>query len=492
MNYPRISSIVSFVAPVVLMPGLVSAGDWPKLLEHPPAGTNAIVLVNSEGLRLGAAKLKTFKDGEQKGAAADLLAEIPENANRAAISAFIDFDSLEPVWEVATVAFGKNKIPTPKTIAEKAGGYLDPIGGKPVIWSPRGRYIVLLGGDKLAVYKPADRSGVARWIRSLPQPAQPLPEYLKRTAERALDSSALVLAVDMADSVSPVPVKDKLASLQSVAEAKASLDELAKLIADVHGVTFSVTVEDQFVGHLQFDFGTAPTALGKIGKQMVVEMFSRRGLLFPELRDWKASIQGKSFTLSGPLDARSVVNVLSFFRGAPSTADAAYESAGTSEAGGSTSSKAAEASKRYFTGVQRVLTQSRDTKGLSVAERGVFNDKLSRKIDDLPILNVDKELLDYGAAVAQLIRGAGLAIRSANVAAGGQRATGSTTYAFGAYGYGYGYGGVYFNDNTAYNEGLMQQAHAQGMQQHLSNMQQVDTLTADIRRKMTEKYMIEF
>src|SRR5262249_10187260 len=147
---------------------------------------------------------------------------------------------------------------------------------------------------------------------SLGQPAQPLPEYLKKAAERALDNAALVLAVDMADSVSPVPVKDKLASLQSLSESKGNLDELAKLLADVQGVTFSVTVEDQFMGKLQFDFGTAPGLLSKLGKGIVIDVFSRRGILFPELRDWQSAVQGKSLVLSGPLDAGTVLNVLSF------------------------------------------------------------------------------------------------------------------------------------------------------------------------------------
>ena len=47
-------------------------------------------------------------------------------------------------------------------------------------------------------------------------------------------------------------------------------------------------------------------------------------------------------------------------------------------------------------------------------------------------------------------------------------------------------------DNTAYNESLTRQAHAEGMQAHLTNMQQVDTLTSQIRRQMTERYQIEF
>lgn len=467
---------------------LAAGGDWPKLVDHAPAGANTVVLLNADALKLGASQLKHFKDGEQKGAAANLLAELPEHVKRAGLSAYIDFDSLEPVWQTVTATFEKNKLGTPKGIAEKEGGYLEQVAGKPIVWSPRGRYIVPQGAERVTVYKPADRAGVARWIRSLSQPAQPLPDYLKKVVERALDGTALVLAVDMADAVSPVAARDKLATFKSLADARSGLDELAKLVSDLRGVSFSITVEDQFMGQLQFDFGSAAGALSQVGKGIVVEAFSRRGILLPELREWKSSVQGKAFVMSGPLDCSSVINLISFFTATPSSDDVAYESAGNAGEASASSSKAAQASKRYFTSVQRILTQCRDTKGLSVAERGVFNDKLSRKIDDLPLLDVDKELLDYGADVARLIRGAGLAIRSANVAAGGQRAVGTSYYAWG----GYGYGGVAMNDNSAYNETLSLQAHAQGMQQHIGNMEQVDNLTAEIRRKMVEKYRIEF
>ncbi|MBI3864748.1 MAG: hypothetical protein HY290_22960 [Planctomycetia bacterium] len=476
--------ILALFASASSLPG----AEWAALLTHPPAGANMVVLVNSDALRLGAAKLKNAKDGAQKEAAANILAEIPEHTRRAAIAAFVDFDSLEPVWQSTTATFEKGKVPTAKAIADHEGGYLDQVAGKTVVWSPRGRYIIPHGADRLAVYKPADRPGAARWMRGLTKPAQPLPDYLKKTVDRTLDGAALVLAVDMVDSISPVSAKTKLGSLPSLANAKAELDALSQLIGDLHGVTFTVSVEDQFMGELRFDFGSAAGPLNKAGKDLVVEAFSRRGLLLPELREWKGGVHGKSYVLDGPLDASSVINLLAFLTGSPSTDDAAYHGgASTAESTTSAGTTQAQASKRYFTSVQRILSECRDTKGLSVAQRGVFNDKLSRKIDQLPLLHVDKDLLDYGANIAQLIRGAGAAIRTANVAAGGQKAVAATSSTW----YGYG-GGFSFNDNSEYNSSLERQAHAQGMQQHVTNMEQVDNLTAEIRRSMTDKYQIEF
>lgn len=483
----RASSIATLL--LIGMAQICQGGDWPKLLDHSPDGANTIALFNAEALRFGAAKLKQFKEGEQQSAAGDLLAELPENSKRAAISANIDFDSLEPIWEAATVTFSKN-IPTSQALAEQQGGYIDQISKKPVVWSPRGRYIVPLGADRVAVHIPANRKAVSHWVRGLSQASQPLPDYLKRTAERALDGTALLLAVDMADTVSPIPMAAKLATLKSVSAAKVNPEAVAKLLGDLHGFTLTVTVKDQFIGHLQLDFGSTPTLLRESGQAMLVEACARRGILLPELREWTAAVEGKSFVLSGPLDAISVVNLLSFFTSTPSAHDATDESPGVPKESSANDgpAKMAQASRRYFTAVQRVLQECRNTKGLSVGERGVFNDRLSRKIDQLPLLNVDKDLLDYGQNVAQLIRGAGLAIRSANVAAGGQKATQASSSSY----RGYYYSGYSFNDNTAYNESLTNQAHAEGMQQHIGNMQQVDNLTAEIRRLMTERYMIEF
>lgn len=487
LPFVRIPSVAALILIGVVR--VCQAGDWPKLIDHPPAGANTIALFNAGALRLGASKLKQFNEGEQQAAAADLLAELPEHAKRAALSANIDFDSLEPIWESATVVFEKNS-PSPKGIAEHEGGYVDQISGKPAVWSPRGRYFVPQGADRMSVHMPASRPAVARWIRGLGQAPQPLADYLKRAAERAPDGTALLLAVDMADTVSPVQAVEKVATLKSVSAAKVNPENLAKLLGELHGITFTVSVSDQFIGHLQLDFGAPPTLLSKSGREILAEACSRRGILLPELREWKAAVEGKSFALSGPLDAISVVNLLAFFNSTPSTNDAHYESpAATKETGAPEGAgKMAQASRKYFGSVQRILGECRNTKGLSVAERGVFNDRLSRKIDQLPLLNVDKDLLDYGASVAQLIRGAGQAIRSANVAAGGQKATQASSSSY----VGYGYASYSFNDNTAYNEGLTNQAHAAGMQQHLTNMQQVDNLTADIRRQMTERYMIEF
>src|SRR5262245_27943970 len=409
----QIAGALTIVFVLLSVARQAAAGDWPKLLSHPRPGTNTIALVNADSLRLGASKLKHFKGGEQKGDAANLVADLPENAKKAVLSAFLDFDSLDPVWEMGTVVFTKGKLPTPKGIAEHVGGYLDNVGGRPIIYSPRNRYILLDRDDQLTINKPADRAAVANWVRVLTKPALPLPDYLKRVLDKAADDVPLVLAIDMADSVSPVPLKEKLESLECLANAKSNLEEFAKLFGGVDGITFTVTSEDQFQGRLQIDFSEAPKLLNKVGKALVLEVFGRRGILLPEMSTWEGHVEGKALVLSGPLNAVSVVNLLSLFSNSPSAEPTPGEGSSGGELTTSDEARRAKASKRYFTSVTRVIEENRNVKGKSAAEHGVWNDKLARKIDQLPMLDVDKDLLDYGAQVSQLMRGAGVTIKNA-------------------------------------------------------------------------------
>ncbi|MBS0266240.1 MAG: hypothetical protein JSS02_30200 [Planctomycetes bacterium] len=463
-------------------------GDWPKLLDHPPVGANAVVLVNGESLRFAAAKLQRFKDGEQAAAANAMLAELPDELKQALIVANLDFGSLDPIWEVASATVSK-KLPTPKGISENEGGYVDQISGRSVIWSPRNRYFVPVAADRMVVHLPASRAAVSRWLKGRGKTTQPLPDYLKKTVDRAADNIAVVVAVDVADAISATQAAEKVQTLKAAADAKLDAQLLGKLLGDLMGFTFTVTVKDQFIGELRLDFETAPDLLKIAGRDLVLESLSRRGMLIAEMQKWSGAVEGKSFVMGGPLDAHSVLEVLSFFNGTPTTSDGTQDSLGNSEAQAAAdkNAKIQKASQRYFAGTQRILQECRTTKGLSIPERGVFNDKLSRKIDQLPMLDVDPELLDYGTAVGQLLRGSGSAIRSANVAAGAQRSVAATAEV--SYGWG---GGFYFNDNTAYNETLKNQARAQGMQTHLANMEQIDNMTAEIRRKMTQKYNVEF
>ena len=137
----------------------------------------------------------------------------------------------------------------------------------------------------------------------------------------------------------------------------------------------------------------------------------------------------------------------------------------------------------------------------------------TRKIDDLPMVNVDSDMLDYGAYVSQQLRNAaaaiqGIGIRSRVRTVNAGQGSGGPGYYGAAYNGGYAYGGNYYYGNNSFargnylQEGLrqQQQAHTQvrvqekaaGTSAARAIIKDISNATAVVRRQMTEKYKVEF
>ena len=76
---------------------------------------------------------------------------------------------------------------------------------------------------------------------------------------------------------------------------------------------------------------------------------------------------------------------------------------------------AAVASEKYFSSVNQYFEDLRDKEPQRIAQYGVWFDKYARKIDQLPMVNVDSEMLTYGAYVAQQLRNAATAIQGIGI-----------------------------------------------------------------------------
>lgn len=479
----------------------LAAESWPKLISRAPKGANSIGLVDVDALRNYVARLQRGrKAGSEAKDLNHLIEELPPSIQRAAMAAWLDHDTLEPIWEYTSIDFQKGKAPSLRTLIDKEQGYQDVIAGKPVVWSPRGRYFMQGLNDQVAVLKPADRPLLARWLRRTKTSNEEMSSFLQQVAERAGDKSALVLAIDMADVVSPTQAPEKAGTLKSVVDAGLSNTAVGALFSSLRGVSFDVQVRDRLEGELKVEFNVSPKMLDQAGKPLLLEILGRRGLMLPELKSWGARVDGDNLILSGPLEPSSLIDLLSFLSTTTTGSVADHPSIARQQSDqplpnnappADSGDPAAKASKRYFDGVQRIVSECRNLKGLTVAEHGFWNDKLSRKIDQLPMLNVDPALLDYGSQTSQLLRNSGLTIRNANMGASTQRVPSYTGYVNTGNGY-WGSGSWAVNDNRHYNSMVDQQARVTGMGSHYGNLKAIDDMTVSIRRAMTTKYNLEF
>lgn len=476
--------------------------QWPEQFNKLPAAPNAVVLIQVDKLRQLADQLgDNGKDAQQ--AARDIQADLTESVRQIALVASIDLNHLESNWELALCDMAR--IPSNDQLARIEQGYVDRVEDRTVIWSPRNVYFLPLPNSMLGLIQPADRQMLGRWARTWQGRSEPLPDYLQKALEIAAEDVPIVMAMDMSGAISAIPAAAKLRDFPPVADSGINVDELADLLSHLQGVTFAVQVRDGLYGRVRVDFDRPAGLLEQQGKAIFLEILSRAHAAIPDIAQWAPRVAGNSFSMQGPISVTGIQQLISLLR-SPSTVGSMSNAAGAAQVSSpgqdpslntqqAEANLRAESSKRYFQSVVRCIDQIRDLSAKSMGERAMWDDRIARKIDQLPILNVDPELIDYGANVASLLRGAGVTIRNTNLDAGVQKIGTRTS--------GYTGGGVAnpYTGNTGfvnlyspnYTSGrITQEARQKGMSEHIKNMQQIDTITAEVRRDMTQRYQTEF
>ena len=152
------------------------------------------------------------------------------------------------------------------------------------------------------------------------------------------------------------------------------------------------------------------------------------------------------------------------------------------------------ASKKYFQHISLLLDDLRtEVKGAQKAKFAqMMLNKAALEIDRLPLLNVDEELLAYGAGVASSLRG--MRNLSKNAGLDFQYRKAQMQGNSGGYGgYGYGYGGFYGGGSVAgATTSTYRQETALLQSNELAVLTMLEEKTAEIRKKMTLKYQVEF
>jgi hypothetical protein len=148
----------------------------------------------------------------------------------------------------------------------------------------------------------------------------------------------------------------------------------------------------------------------------------------------------------------------------------------------------ARASQAYFKAVYTLIEDLRKTLDDTRDNHAVWMERYGRKVDALPILNVDEELLAWGASVGETFREMALAERSSNIRSGVRK-----SQVYGAYQYsydGYGYGNVTSTGNVR--NTIKREEGARAKNVRFSSWKEMEDATALIRQDMTKRYQVEF
>lgn len=498
---PKLLVVTLLVAFAVLPDSRAQTGNsrvFGDLLKRIPERSNALMLVNVDGLfdspmgrREGWRQKALANGGGGLGFGGDV--------SRAAVAVGMDFHSMQERWKVGLVQLRRDMPVKLDDLAAREGGYVETIENTPVAWTPRNFYLFDFPDALVGFASPTERKSLVGWFRSaLWHPRNFPPGWADRAIFRADSGAQIVLAFDLADAVSPKMVEPWLNTFDVIKKTYTDPSLLAPRLASVKSAFLLVKVDQGIEGNLRIDFDREVDYTTPVARTLILDLLEDFGAELPEMKTWNLSFDKKTAVeMSGRMSEASVRKVLSMAHvprlsadrpATAATATAKAEPKATNQPVGPstrTQSDLVSISQAYFRSVTAMIDGLKKTDRPTYRSTKLWYDRYAKQIEELPILGVDKELLDWGAMVARTMRemSSGINYHSQNE----KYSVASTPN--GSYG---GYGAYYGNSRTYDASVIKKQTEALVSVDLDKQWQAVETSIADMRRKMVEKYKVDF
>ena len=429
-----------------------------ELLRHVPGAVNVLVVVDGKALRVS----------PLVAAAIDL----PRNADAVVLATRLDFADLRDADRVALLDLEDDA--TIEAIAARDGGYAEEVQGTQAVRSPRNAYIFKLGPKKLGVMYPASRQVFARWARfAQRKDAQfEVSPYLRAAVAPSGPRAPIVMAVDLADTLSMTQVRAALKASPSLSGKTIDLEPLARVLATIKGAVLTVAVGERIDGRLRIDFSEPAGPLAAYAKPLILETLGTAGASIEDIEGWAARVDGRSIVLEGTVTRGGLAKVMSLVT-------LPTETSATRVPNGSEGGKDAAASKRYLDAALAIEKELDQMKGQledrSRKSQALWYDRYAEKIDQLAVLDVDPELVIYGREVSRRYRAIANAMRGVYLATDNRVSSLS-------------YGDR--NSDVAARIQRQEAGYAKAYADQL--LIEIRTATANTRGEMTRKYKLEF
>ena len=460
------------------------------LLQRSPAPPNSVLYIHAPSLH-------------QLMADANLPAALGPSIEEIWAVSDMDIMRLIPRWEAGYAKMARSF--TAEELAKALGGYVDTIAETSVAWTPNQSYLVPIGDAGLGFLRPANRSLLGEWLDKTRHNTPPA--FLAAQAEQPEQYLSFLWAVNLKDSFSPVTLTNRLASFEGLGASPTS-EEIADIVASVQGVSIIVGRRTLADCKMEIDFAKSPQALLPIAKTLLDQILKRNGTEAPEVLKWQPKVEGNKLTFRGFISEDSLSGMISLFSisshaDVVSDATSASHNAATHDtASESPAEPAWTPSKKYFDGVVGVVARVRKYHATTTGSRAKWSEIQARRIDELGTLNVDPDLIAYGADVSSVLRTNALTMQQVNIKAGQTKAaqslqqdyTGGYSGGRGAYGGYYGSTSWSYDPNTTqdYQRVTSEQARGSAYEDYRTSMSTIEKITGDVRREMTQKYGVQF
>ncbi len=490
------SRLLSYVC-VVLTVGITTAarGDaFDQLLPKVPPSANTLVLIDVE--RTLASPLAE-KEGWGKKLELAYVSRpvfLPPEATKLVMAASLESENhFQREWELAVMELADPM--SMRSIARSEGGYVDTVNDTQVAWTPSDAYFVSLADRTLGVMFPADRQFVSRWIGYATKNTKVmLSEYLRDATRLANEQIQILMAIDLTDVIQPHELAEKAEDSPLLRKTKLPTDQIVSMLGSLRGATLRIAIGDDAQAQLRIDFDKDVTPLKSVAKDLVVQVLGDLGAHTGDLESWKLEMKSKAILMQGKLSQDGMRRVFSIVE-LPSAKFSLLKDEGDAPQE-TNESLIRESSLTYFRSTDVLLKDlKRELRGNKAS--AAIMERYAGRIDRMPILHVDEDLLDYGSDVSETLRAIALSKRQGGVQSGvGTAGMGGGGYANYSYGYGYfgnrgdRYAGARASaaDRTA----IKAQAMAESKNVRVEGAKLIAEASAKIRRQMTQKYQVEF
>jgi hypothetical protein len=476
--------------------------SFDALLNYVPASANVIVTLNAERIFASEVAMNGGWKQQYESTYSDSPLLLPPSAQQFVLAADLDLAHFQPRWQAAVMRLSTD--PGPGSIARLVSGEQDRLAGLDVVSTPKGAMIVKFGPHLFGMRQPGDRQLVGRWIQeSKSRTSPPLSPYLQAAAgvpDRV--GTEIIMALDLTDALGQERVRQAMSRSAVLQEKSVQPDAAADVLTSIKGMTLGARVTKRVYGVLRIDFERDVAVLADVAKPLLLETLGKAGASIDEFADWNVKVEERRISLDGELTRDGLRRLFSFLEIDSTAVDTTNrKTAATDDA--MEPSVDAYTSLEYFQSIARHFNDLKRERGASSYYTiAVWFDKYARRIDRLPILHVDKDLVNYGQRTVSQLRNCVEAIRGAGIRSGAR----SAQVTSGDVGYDYGYapyalfsGASQATVAQAQVGAVEQERRAiRAQEQGQSSMdvraiiRQIEEDTSNIRRQMTERYNIEF
>lgn len=461
---------------------LVAQAQVDPLLRWIPEEANSLVIVRVEKIFKSAISsdqnwLAKWKEAQKSG-----MAFLPTSTKQFVIGSQFDYEYMEPLF--TTSVFEKTGSPIVLSkVADMVKGNITMLTGFDSLELGNDSYLVKLSDNVLASYAPANRQAVIRWLQNQPKSTGGLSAYLSQAAKFADENADVIIAFDMQHVLDPSEIAKRIQNFESLKGVDA--DTAVKVLETLQGLTLGITVKSGITGSIKIDFTENPSALTNVAKAFLLEALGKRGLSIDDFENWELKHSNNQFLMSGPLSPAGLRQI-SLLINHPLRE--VVSASGTE--GGITQTDMGTSTKHYYDQVNQILEDFRSRPQVkNLNTYASWFDRFARKIDELPVLNVDDAMIQFGQSVSNQFRDISTGLRGAELT----KTQDATSYQNSAYGYRGYYGSYsYYYDNSKARNAATSIDRQAGSNQARAALEEIAKQSSELRKQMSLKYNINF